>query len=178
MLVDPAADEIAEEHAEIGADGVDAERARALVLVEEIGDQRLRGGRARGFADADADPRQREHHHALRHAAQQRHGAPEREGDRYDVAAVEPVGDPRDRDAEQRIEQHETEAREQAHGGVAEREFLLDRLDQDVEDRAVEKVQRIDDRQERRARNSGARRRCGGVRCAATPGARSTMVSP
>jgi hypothetical protein len=25
----------------------------------------------------------------------------------------------RDRDAEQRIEQHETEAREQAHGGIA-----------------------------------------------------------
>jgi hypothetical protein len=34
VLVDVAADEIAEEHAEIGADGVNAERARAFVLVE------------------------------------------------------------------------------------------------------------------------------------------------
>ena len=50
--------------------------------------------------------------------------------------------------AEQRIEQHEAEAREQAHRGVAERKFLFDRLDQDVEDGAVEEVQRVDDGQQ------------------------------
>ncbi|MGY4428376.1 hypothetical protein ACVWWO_000853 [Bradyrhizobium sp. F1.13.1] len=47
--------------------------------------------------------------------------------------------------AEQGIEQGEAEAREQAHHGVAELEFLLDGLDQDVEDRAVEEVQRVND---------------------------------
>ena len=60
---------------------------------------------------------------------------------------LKPVGEARDRNAEQRIEQHEAEAREQAHRGVAERKLLFDRLDQDVEDGAVEEVQRIDDGQ-------------------------------
>ena len=40
QLVDIAADEIAEEYPEISADGVDPERAGALILVEEIGDDR------------------------------------------------------------------------------------------------------------------------------------------
>ena len=164
VLVDVAADEIAEEDAEIGADGVDAERARALVLVEEIGDHRLRGGRAGGFADADADPRQRQRRRRSRHAAQHRHRAPERKGDRDDVAAVEPVGDARDGNAEQRIEQHEAEAREQAHHGVAELKLLLDRLDQDVEDRAVEEVQRVDDGEQPQHVIAPRRGLCGGVR--------------
>src|SRR5204863_4646099 len=43
VLVDIAADEIAEEYAKISADGVDAERVRAFVLAEEIGNDRLRG---------------------------------------------------------------------------------------------------------------------------------------
>jgi len=42
------------------------------------------------------------------------------------------------------VEQHEAEARKQAHAGVAQRKFLLDGLDQDVENRAVEEIQRID----------------------------------
>jgi hypothetical protein len=33
-------DEIAEEYAETGPDGIDPERARAVVLVEEIGNDR------------------------------------------------------------------------------------------------------------------------------------------
>ncbi|MHC2536531.1 hypothetical protein ACVJMY_006100 [Bradyrhizobium diazoefficiens] len=78
-------------------------------------------------------------------AAQRRHRAPEREGHGHDVAPVEPVGGARDGDAEQGVEQREAEACEQAHHGVAEGKLLLDRLDQDVEDRAVEEVQRVDD---------------------------------
>ncbi|MBA7674358.1 hypothetical protein ES703_82572 [subsurface metagenome] len=149
MLVDEAADEIAEKDAQIRADGVDTERTRAFVLVEEIGDHRLRGRRARGLADADTDARQRHHGDVLRHAAEAGHRAPEGKGDCDDVAAVEAVGNARDRDAADRVEQHKSEAREQAHNGVAEREFLFDRLDQDVEDGAVEKVQRIDDGEKR-----------------------------
>jgi hypothetical protein len=37
----------------------------------------------------------------LRHAAEDRHCAPERQRNRYDVAAVEAVGEARDRLAEQ-----------------------------------------------------------------------------
>ncbi|MGY3409543.1 hypothetical protein ACVWZV_005656 [Bradyrhizobium sp. GM5.1] len=81
-------------------------------------------------------------------AAQRRHRAPEREGGGDDVAPVEPVGDARDGDAEQGVEQRESEAREQAHHGIAELKLLLDRLDQHVEDRAVEEVQRVDDREQ------------------------------
>src|ERR1700690_2578599 len=52
----------------------------------------------------------------------------EKKANCHDVAPVQPVGEPRDRDAEGRVEQHEAEAREQAHGGVGEQELLLDRL--------------------------------------------------
>ena len=59
-------------------------------------------------------------------AAQRRHRAPERKGERDDVAAVEPVGDARDGNAEQGIEQREAEASEQAHHDVAdENSFLI-----------------------------------------------------
>jgi hypothetical protein len=43
---------------------------------------------------------------------------------------VQPVGEAGNGDAQQRIEQHEAEACEQDHRGVAEGEFLFDRLDQ------------------------------------------------
>jgi hypothetical protein len=108
----------------------------------------LRGRRAGGLADADADARQRKRCHALRHAAKKGHRAPECECDRHDVAAAEPVGEARDGNAEQRIKQYEAKAREQTHRSVAQDEFSFDWLDQDVEDRAVEKVQGVDDRQD------------------------------
>ncbi len=148
VLVDPAADEIAQEDAEISADGVDAECARAFVLAEKVGHQRLRGRRSRRLADADPDAGQREGRDARGEAATKCHRAPEGERHRHDVAPVQAVGNARDRDAEDRIEQHEAEAGEQPHHGVAERELLLDRLDQDVEDGAVEKVEGIDCRQQ------------------------------
>jgi hypothetical protein len=66
--------------------------ARAFVLVEEIGYHRLRRRGAGGLADADADPGERQGCHALRHAAQERHRAPERKCARHDVAPAEPVG--------------------------------------------------------------------------------------
>jgi hypothetical protein len=95
----------------------------------------------------NADARQRHHGHVLRHAAQARHRAPERKGGGDDVDAVDAIGNAGDRNAADRVEQHEAEAREQTHHGVAEREFLFDRLDQDVEDGAVEEVEGIDDGQ-------------------------------
>jgi hypothetical protein len=124
----------------------------------------VRSGRAAGFADADTDTRQRQRRHARGHAAENRHRAPERQRDRDDVAAIEAVGEARDRDAEQRIEQHEAEACEQAHRGVAERKLLFDRLDQDVEDGAVEEVQRIDDGQQAKHVIAPDRGFCGGIR--------------
>jgi hypothetical protein len=151
-------------NAGIGADGVDAQRPRPFVLVEQIGDHRLRRRRTRGFADADADPRQRQRGHALRQPAAKRHRAPERERDGDDIAPVEAVGDARDGDAEQRIEQYEAKPREQAHGGIAYGKFLFDRLDQDVEDRAIEKVQCIDDGEQPKHVISSRRRPCGCVR--------------
>jgi hypothetical protein len=124
----------------------------------------LRRWRAGGLADTDTDPRQCQCRHALRHAAQECHRAPERKRECHDVAPVEPVGEARDRDPEQRIEQHESEPREQAHRGVAEREFLFDRFDQNVEDGTVEKIQRVDHGEQRQQIVSAARRPGGSVR--------------
>ena len=81
--------------------------------------------------------------------------------------------------AEQRIEQHEAKTREQAHGGVAERELLFDRLDQDVEDGAVEEVQRVDDGQHAQHVIAPHRGLCGGIRLCSQPAARDRpLASP
>jgi hypothetical protein len=92
-----------------------------------------------------------------------RHRAPEGKGDGDDVDAVDAVGNAGDRNAADRVEQHEAEAREQAHHGVAERKLLFDRLDQDVEDGAVEEVQRIDDGEKRQDVIARRRGLCGGL---------------
>jgi hypothetical protein len=116
-----------------------------------------------GFADTDAEPRHCERRHARRHPAQERHRAPECKGDGDDVAPVQPVGDARDGNAEQGIEQHEAKTCEQAHRGVAERKLLFDRLDQDVEDGAVEEIQGIDDREQPQHVIAFGRGFCGGI---------------
>src|SRR4029078_11989897 len=92
VLVDIAANEIAEEYAKISTDGIDAERAGALVLVEEVGDQRLRGGGAGGFTDANANSGQCQRRDAGGHAAEERHGAPEPERACVYVSAWWPRG--------------------------------------------------------------------------------------
>jgi hypothetical protein len=48
-----------------------------------------------------------------------------------------------------------------AHRGVAQRKFLLDRLDQDIEDRTIEKIQRVDDGEQSEHEISPRCRRCG-----------------
>jgi len=62
---------------------------------------------------------------------------------RQSVASIETVGSARS-ECQQRGGQYEAKARQQAHRGVAEDELLLDRLDQDIEDGAIEKIQGID----------------------------------
>jgi hypothetical protein len=78
-------------------------------------------------------------------------------------ASVDAVGDARNRNAADRIEQHEAEACEQAHHGVAERKLFFDRLDQDVEDGAVEKVKGIDDGEKRQDVIARRRGLCGSL---------------
>src|SRR3954463_11088570 len=62
--------------------------------------------------------------------------------------------------AESQIERHETEAGEQAHRHVGELELAFDRLDKHVENRAVEEVQTVNQRQQDKE-VVAAVRRCG-----------------
>ena len=113
-----------------------------------IRDNRLRRRCSRGFANSDTNSRQRKDGDVLRHPAKRCHRAPERERDRHDVASVGTVRETRDGHAEQRVKQHKTEAGEQAHRGVGELELALDRLDQHIENRAIEEIQSVDQRQQ------------------------------
>jgi hypothetical protein len=101
-----------------------------------------------GFADAYTDPRHRELGKAPRERGERGHAAPheQREADdRAPRAAVRPA---RDGDAEERVEQRERQAGEQAQRRVRELELLLDVLLQDREDLPVDEVQHVDEHEQ------------------------------
>jgi hypothetical protein len=54
----------------------------------------------------------------------------------------------RDRDAERRVENCERDAGQEAERGVRRRELALDRLEQDVQDAAIDEVDDVDDEQQ------------------------------
>ena len=118
IVVDPAADEVAEERAEIGAGLKDRKRTRARLLREVVRNHRVRRPLPRRLADPDAKPRQRQLHDVLRQPTQGCHGAPQEQPDRDDRLAVAVVSQPRRHDAEQAVEQHKGKARQQAHHRV------------------------------------------------------------
>jgi hypothetical protein len=69
------------------------------------------------------------------------HRAPHGEADRDDRAPRASVGEARDRDAGEGVEEREGDAGEEAHRGVGDAEVGFDRLDQDREDLAVDEIE-------------------------------------
>ena len=74
----------------------------------------MRRRHASGFADADADARQRQLHEIAGEPADRGHRAPHRRADGDDGDAVGALGGARDRHAEQRVEDGESGPAEQA----------------------------------------------------------------
>src|SRR5262252_4356805 len=138
VLVDPAAKEIAEKYANVRAHGEDSQCSWAFALGKQIRYEGLRRGRTGRFADPYPDARDSERCNVLCHAAKGRHRTPECESQRHNIAAIGSIGIARDRHAQQRVHQSEAKARQQAYRGIGKGKFAFDRLDQYVEDRAIE----------------------------------------
>src|SRR3546814_15951499 len=81
---------------------------------EIISDQRMRRGRASGFADTDADARHEDLGEIPRKAGREGHDAPEAEADREKARAIGAVGEAAERNAHRRIDHRAGDAREQA----------------------------------------------------------------
>ena len=132
-LVDEAAHQEAEEGAERHGRIEQGDGRRAPLVREVVGDQRLGRRGAAGFADADP------------HADQEQGGVVDRQPAGHRQAAP---GQPRHRQAHQRIEQGEGRPGQKAELGVGDVQLALDGFGEDVDDGAVELVERIDDQQD------------------------------
>ena len=144
---DQAADHQAEPAAEVDAARVDREHGRAAARRKGVGEHREGRRRRARLADADADARRGELAEAAREARERRHQAPEGEADRDQRAPVPDVGEPPERNAEDRVEDGEGGAVEEADLGVAHAEVGFDVLGQDRDDLAVEEVEDVDEHQ-------------------------------
>ena len=89
------------------------------------------------------------------------------------LAALE-VADHAERERRDREDQ-DVRRTEPAELGVVERQFALDRLEQREDDVAVEIVEQVDERQQRRA---PSRRACGAARAVATAAQKPTVAMP
>ena len=103
--------------------------------------------RAEGHRIISLAPNATEMLFALGQAAQGRHAAPDHQGDGDDVDPIGAVGEPGDGDAEHGVEQREGETGHQPDLSVVQTEVELDRLSQDGDDLAIEKVEHVNDDQ-------------------------------
>ena len=150
---DRFAREAGNECADRGADrrlrGEYRERARAAVLRKQIRHHRHRRRTAARFTDRDAGARQRQRQKSGHRTLQQRHRAPERERHRDDAAARFSIGESRDRNLRQRVENAERGAGEQTELRIGQLQILADRYQQQVDDGAIDDVERAHAEQHR-----------------------------
>ena len=149
VLAQIAAEEIRQRGADVDAPGVDAERGGPPVGREVVRDQRVGGRAARRLPHADPDARQRELREVAGEPRRHRHGAPDREADGDDGAAVAAIGPARDGNAREGVEEREREADQEPHGRVGYAELGLDRPDEDREHLAIDEVDDVDHEEDR-----------------------------
>lgn len=130
------------------AERVGRQRRRPLVGRVVVADQRLRRRRASRLADADPDAAEQQQRKAGRRAAERGHARPDGQAHRDDGDAAPPLRQPRDRDAEDGVEEGEREAAEQAELGVVDLHVDLDRLAKRADDRPVDEVGGVDQHQQ------------------------------
>ena len=147
-----AGDEAAQHDAQGGADGyaerVHAQGARALLGRKVIANQGIGGSHAARLADAHPHARHEELREAVGESAHRGHQAPQRERRGHDSGAADPVGQPRDGNSEQRVEQGEREAAHQSQLRIAQMQLGLDRDGEDADDLPVDEVEGVHDDQD------------------------------
>ena len=144
-LDDLRADEQAKARADVDARRVQSEHSGALPLWKQIGEHRIRGGGRGRFTHAHADTGEGELGEAGGEARECGHQAPEPEAGRDHGAAVADIGQQPQGNAEDRVEDREGRAVEEAELRVAHPEISLDPFGQNGEDLAIDEVEDVDD---------------------------------
>ena len=140
-----AADQHAQQRADGDAERVEGQRGGALGGFDHIRDQRMRRRRATRLAHAHANPRQQQLDEILRQSAQGSHGRPDRQrtADQPWPVGGRAIRETRDRQAQDRVEQCEGQARHQADLRIAQTQFEPDRLGQDVDDLPIDEIEDV-----------------------------------
>ena len=146
-LHDQGADEQRHAAAKVEPRRIDGERGRLLPFREIVGDQRIGGRAGGGFTDADAHARKGQGELVIGEARQRRHRRPQGEADREQLHAAPIVREPAERNTEQRIEDRERSAAEEAEVRILEPEVGLDIDREDAQDLPVDEIEDIDDDQ-------------------------------
>ena len=145
---DRAADEQRQAAAGEQARRVEPQRRAANSPRKQVGDQRVGAGCRGCFANADADPRDRECRDVARETAERRHQRPQAKAQRQQPGPVPAVGEPAERDAEQRVEDRECRAVEKPQLGIVEPEIRLDVVGEDRKDLPVDEIEQIHEKQD------------------------------
>ena len=107
----------------------------------------MRRRRAPRLADPDPDAREGELQRVVGEPGNRREARPDRKRNGNDRHPVPAVREPRERNAHDGVKDREGEPLQQAQHGVREPEVFLDRRRQDRDDLTVDKVERVNDRQ-------------------------------
>ena len=182
-LDDDGADQQRDAAAEVEAARINRQRRRPPLAREPVGQHRERRRTRRCLADADADACRAQLDEARRQARQHGHPRPDGEAEAEQPRPHPVVGEPPERDAEQRVEHGKGGAVEEAELGVGQMEVVLDVLGQDRQDLPVDEVDRIDEHEQsedvarvgaaERRRIAGDGGRFAGRRQGSLPGRRS-----
>ena len=101
-------------------------------------------GRATGLADPNANPEQKQLQERSRRAAKGCKAGPDHEANGDDIDPALLLGDPRNRNAQDRVEQRKGDTAQEANLRVGQVQINLDRLAQRTDDGSVDKVAGID----------------------------------
>ena len=147
-LGQPSAGGGADHAAQRYAEGIDRKGRGAPPRLEIVRDQGMGRRRTSGLAHAHPDAQGQQLGEISGKAAGGRERRPHDHGDGDDRHPVEALGRPGDGDSQQRVEDRERQAAQQAQLGVGQLQVDLDRLADGGDDRAVDEVEGVGQHQQ------------------------------
>ena len=145
---EPRAEEQAKCRSDRDAQREDRQRPRTAFGRDPIGDQRIARRDPAGLADSDSHAQQKQLPEILAQPRQGGEQAPHRDRRRHHADASGPVGQPRKRDGEGRIDRRECDSAHQPELGVSQAKFGLDRDLEDRDQLAVEEIEDVGEEQQ------------------------------
>ena len=147
-LIEPSAADETQQDADRHSGGEDRQRCAASAIRKQIGDHGVGCGPGSRLADGDAHASRQKLAEAAGQAAERGHTAPHREACGNDIAARGFVGQSRDRQAGDGVEEGEAQAGQQSKLAIAQMKFMPDRLHQYRQNLAIDEVEDIDEHQD------------------------------